>query len=443
MFTKIHVENFKSLVDVSINLLGKKKKPKQLALIYGENGSGKTNLISVFYTLRETLKTMEIREAIQDILANEGKEFENDKDFVRLLKGRFKDLDTMIKESRTIGAEGSLRMEFEFELDGKKGSYEMEFDENRIISEKLIFVLEKRRGQYFDINLQNVNLNESVFKDEEYLHDMKDKIDKFWGKHTLLSIIVNDIKEKNPDYFQDKLNPNFVSLLNFFYTFSCRINFGKRGQKQQLGLDSKILDNLLNGEIDISEAELLDTNERFLDEIFTALYADIKRVYYDKEVKGKSVKYKLCLDKIIGSKLRSIPFSAESTGTLRILDLVPSIIMAVMGSTVIIDEFDTGIHDIMVRDIIDAINDSIRGQLIFTTHNTLLLESGIEKDSIYFLTVDSAGNKEVRSLDDYEYRTQKNNNIRSLYLKGLYEGVPVSRDLDLAEIIDVLEDKEM
>jgi AAA15 family ATPase/GTPase len=42
----------------------------------------------------------------------------------------------------------------------------------------------------------------------------------------------------------------------------------------------------------------------------------------------------------------------------------------VTGSVAVIDEFDTGIHDLLVKALVTSLYDSIEGQLIMTTHNT-------------------------------------------------------------------------
>ena len=59
----------------------------------------------------------------------------------------------------------------------------------------------------------------------------------------------------------------------------------------------------------------------------------------------------------------------------------------------IFDEFDSGIHDILVKDIIENVYPSIKGQLILTTHNTYLLESDIPKECMYSFKLDSFANK--------------------------------------------------
>ncbi len=72
------------------------------------------------------------------------------------------------------------------------------------------------------------------------------------------------------------------------------------------------------------------------------------------------------------------------------------------------------------------------GQLIFTTHNTLLLEA-INPDSVYIINIDSEGNKEVSCCSDYDCkRIQKTNNLRNMYLKGMFGGIPYSTDIDFS-----------
>ena len=58
MLSYIELKNFKSLTDVKIDLRGENKKPKKMIFIYGENGAGKTNLISSILFLEKSLLTL-------------------------------------------------------------------------------------------------------------------------------------------------------------------------------------------------------------------------------------------------------------------------------------------------------------------------------------------------------------------------------------------------
>lgn len=88
-----------------------------------------------------------------------------------------------------------------------------------------------------------------------------------------------------------------------------------------------------------------------------------------------------------------------------------------------------------------SIKEEINGQLIVTTHNTLLLES-LPKEYIYILISDYEGNKQINSINDYETKVQKNNNARDLYLKGAFGGIPLSDYIDFETIKYVLNNKQ-
>ena len=118
-------------------------------------------------------------------------------------------------------------------------------------------------------------------------------------------------------------------------------------------------------------------NEEILNIFFTQAYADIKNVEYKIEERDDKIKYRLYFNKQIGGELKSIPVEIESEGTRRIIEEFSSLMGALKGETVIIDEIDNGIHDLLIKNIFESLLDKITGQLIVTTHNTLLLESSL------------------------------------------------------------------
>ncbi len=132
-----------------------------------------------------------------------------------------------------------------------------------------------------------------------------------------------------------------------------------------------------------------------------------------------------------------IAAESESTGTLHLLDILPFLLMGVKGKAVVIDELDTGIHDLLVNSILGNVLDSIRGQLIITTHNTMLLETEIDPSCIYTFYVDKDANKYLEPIVAYEGRAHPNLNYRNRYLKGMYGGIPMVRDIDFDELWDI------
>lgn len=57
MFTKICLRNFRSFDEIEFDLSEKANKAKPLAVVYGENGAGKSNLMSAFVLLKEIMQT--------------------------------------------------------------------------------------------------------------------------------------------------------------------------------------------------------------------------------------------------------------------------------------------------------------------------------------------------------------------------------------------------
>lgn len=444
MFTYIHFKNYKSLENLKVDFT-KKDDPKKLTIIYGENGAGKSNIVSGFYTLLDLCNTLSVNQLINSIfddISNDSKLYsENEKKtFFEIVKKK-RGISAIINSCKTVDSTDNMSLEYGFKINGKNGFYYIEFDNEKIVKEKLEFVVNKRRGCYFEINSSfktqcktQKRINSSIFLDKNYLIDINDKLDKYWGKHTFLSVIKNDIENKNYEYLESKMSSNFLDVIGLLFTVSCCFKDGLVNEKSVMTLSKPILKQLDRGEINKRYEKDLNKTEEFINEVFTGLYSDIKRVYYKREIDNEKIKYELIFKKLIGNKIINIDFSRESTGTMRILKILPYIYMALNGYVCVIDEIDMGIHDILIRDIINEVKRNISGQLILTTHNTLLLEEKNLKESFCFLVINSDGSKDVYNINDYDNRTHPNHNIRDLYLKGFYEAVPNTGYFNLEEI---------
>lgn len=91
--------------------------------------------------------------------------------------------------------------------------------------------------------------------------------------------------------------------------------------------------------------------------------SNIKNVYYKLKNQNKEIAYELYTKQIISGDLKDIPFTLESTGTHNILELLPFFMIAAQGYTAVIDEMDTGIHDLLVmymlQDIFQILKDNL------------------------------------------------------------------------------------
>ena len=438
MFTSIHLENYKTFSNITVDLSQKSGVPKSLVLIYGENGAGKSNFAAAFYTLAETMRTMDIRDFLQDFMSK-NKEIAENESLLKMLRIRFRDMEAIVQDARAIGATGNLVLDFSFVIKGKKGRYLIEMDDKEIVHERLEYTLEKNKGLYFDITSSSKKLNEKVFVDKGFLTDIQSSLTKFWGKHSLLAILQHETNDKTSSYFDSAISKQFQICLADLMNLSCKVKCPNTPERGVIGLVHPMLSDLDRGDIRIEQGTELMRVEAMLNCFLPKINTDIKTAYYKKKNKENSVHYELYTQQMISGKLCDVPFNLESTGTQSILELLPFLLLAATGSTVIIDEMDTGIHDMRIRDILLSVYPEIDGQLIATTHNTLLMNSDLPASTFYIIDKKEHGKRNIDCITETVDRVHPNHNIQNRYLEGEYKGIPDSIKVSLNELLDVLE----
>lgn len=437
MFEYIKLRNFKSFGNTEFNLLDKKGNPKKLILLYGENGIGKSNLASAFFMLSETLRTMDVRDIMQSILSEKPNSL-SDEDFAHFFKMRYKDLETLIRENKMVASDDPMYMEFGFRINGKSGRYILETNDTQIIHERLEYTLIKNRGVYFDITPQQITLSTKIFLDKTAYQEIKFACLKYWGKHSLLSILMHESDDKADEYIKEQLSENFDYILDFLSRISCKVKFGSRQERGIIGLPHEIFGDFDEGTISKEDEHLLDKTEEMLTIFFRNIYRDIKKVYYKRTNRENTIHYQLMQLKLIAGEERNIEFSMESTGTQSLLQLLPFMLVVVEGSVAIIDEFDTGVHDLLVKSLVKSLYKNLTGQLIMTTHNTLLMESDIPKECIYVINELDSGEKEIQCITHYDNKIHVNTNIRNQYINGKYKGIPEPTEVNFISLLETL-----
>ena len=437
MFEYIYLKNYKSFGEVRFDLTDKQGNPKKMVLIYGENGIGKSNLASAFFMLSETLRTMDVRDIMQSILS-ERPDAINEEDFSRLIRLRYKDLETLVRENKMVASDEPMLLEVGFRLNNRSGRYLIETDDNQLIHERLEYVLAKNKGTYFDITPEKISISTKIFQDRASYNEIKSACSKFWGKHTLLSILLHESDDKANEYIKEQISDNFEAVLSFFTRMSCKIKFGSYQERGGICLPHEIFGDFDEGNIFIKDEGLLDKTENMLNIFFKSAYRDVKKVFYKRIKKETSIHYQLMQTKTIAGKDRDIEFSMESTGTQYLLQLLPYMLVVVDGSVAVIDEFDTGVHDLLVKKLVQSLYATLTGQLIMTTHSTLLMEAKIPKECIYVINELEDGSKEIEPISHYDQKIHENTNIRNQYLKGAYKGIPAPSDINFASLLSEL-----
>ena len=440
MFTTIYLQNYKTFTDTYIDLSANSNKAKPLVLLYGENGAGKSNFASVFFCFVELIRTMDVRDMFQDIMENY-KEAANNDSLLQMLKRRFRDIETIIKESKTIGSAGNMVLDFSFVINEKKGRYIIETDDTEIVHERLEYTLDKNKGVFFDIYPGKARLNEKVFLNKSIQDDIFSNIARFWGKHSLLAIINHEFGDKSRNFLENAFSDNFRRCLSDFYFLSCRIRKPNTLDYDILGLSHHILSQIEAGQIRNEELAELEKTERMLQVFLPKINSEIKQVRYDTEIHNDSVTYQLYTQQLIAGELIEVPFTLESTGTHNLIRLLPFFLNASKGYTVIIDEIDSGIHDLLVQYILEDISKEIEGQMIVTTHNTLIMKSSeIPNSAFYTIEKDNQGFRNIKCItSDASDRIHPNHNKQRQYTEGAYHAIPSKPHLSLKELYGILE----
>lgn len=124
----------------------------------------------------------------------------------------------------------------------------------------------------------------------------------------------------------------------------------------------------------------------------------------------------------------------ESDGTRRVMHLAPALLdLQRSETTYVVDELDRSLHPHLSKFFIEAFLAGItktasKGQLIFTTHETSLLDRDILRpDEIWFLEKDRNGASHLSNLS--EYRLHHTLKIEKGYLNGRFGAIPLVGDV--------------
>ncbi len=438
MFTYLKLKNFKSFKEVSINFENKRDDFKHVIVIYGANGSGKSTIVEAFLTLEKTLGTMRVKDMLLDLLNNKITPPENipikQELMLEYLKTRLTSstIEKIIDENKMINTNEPMQLEFGFIINGSAGSYLMEFDNSNLIRERLNYKILKNRGCCFNIEEDKVEINQKIFESTDFLEEIKKQVQMYWGKHTFLSILQHEMEDKSAAYVDSNISRNLMNILTAFNSISYKVSDSTEDGSIYA---SPVLANLEGGTIEKTEERNLDRVEDFINKFFTSIFDDVNRAFYHREEKNGKIRYSLFLNKRIETHNFDIDFRYESSGTQEILNLLPYLMLAITGKCVIIDEFGNGIHDLMVAKLMKAVTQNIKGQLIITTHNTLIMDqSNIKPDALYFIFNELEG-KKVKCVTDIEERLHPKYNYRYRYFNNdLYvDGLPKNTDFDFSE----------
>ena len=118
-------------------------------------------------------------------------------------------------------------------------------------------------------------------------------------------------------------------------------------------------------------------------------------------------------------------YSEESSGTQEFFHMMLTILNIIKGNKILlIDEISMGLHVNLVEYILNLFHKSESAQLIFSTHNTNLLNMRkLRKDQVYFVNKRDDGSSEMYSLFDFK-DFRENMDAEKAYLQGRFDAIP-------------------
>ena len=368
------------------------------AIIFGANGSGKTNLILAFHQMKKIV-TADLNEQ-SDLLSR----------FYFFMFNMNAYYLPISFEVRFI-AENKIVYEYVFEF--LKGVITKEYLRKK--KDKQFVDLFTRDGSdYETIKLcQEMNEVEHLKKNTR-----KDNLFLYWANIGNNEIAMSVYQWfKNIEVFLSNDSSNMLSI-----TMNYILNY-EEGKKNVL----KLLQKADTGIHDF-HYELYDVDPKN-DLTYTAT-----RNKYTDTSKTVELFTKRNLFDSKWSKINDVasPISTESAGTKKLFEISGPIILALQnGGVLLIDEIDTRLHPLLVRFLIMLFNSKSNNphnaQLICNTHNVQLLELDIRKDQIYFTEKDDTGRSKLYSLSDFK-DINKESDILRQYLLGMYGATPKFKD---------------
>lgn len=395
----------------------------KIASIYGANGAGKSNLIKSL----ELFQKLIIREKIP----------------YRLKDSRFKFHNYNDNKSQIFAIEfiqenipfyyGIVLNESRIETEelylsglGKKKDYliyERKTDKDKNTS--IVFLEEFENDEKSQI-LKSVLLEEFVKPDEPILKLLSNRDNKFlrnikiafkWFEDTL-QIITPDSK---PRALAHKIDVD-KEFKKYAKDLMCSFNIGitdltsdKKDLKEFFGEDNEKELDKLTKEVEDSPQKMIGFRSNKGDEII------IVKENGNIWVKTLKVGH-------IGKSNKSVLFSLdeESDGTVRLLDFVPAFKSVISTPKVyVIDEIERSIHPLLIKELVQkfSFDNNTKGQLIFTTHESNLLNQEIfRQDEIWFAEKNKDGSTDLYSLNDF--KEHKTIDIQKGYLNGRYGSIP-------------------
>lgn len=416
MLVEFRVRNFRSLRDEQVlSLVASKDKTLQdthtlatgikaasallrSAVIYGANASGKSNLIKALQYMRGVV--IESATVIQP-----GQMFG-------------------VQPFRLDAESASQPTEFEvtFLLDGVRYQYGFTMTPQRIVSEHLLVYKAFKPQRWFERHF-DAAIGKDVY---EFGPGLKGPKNVWEGATRPNALFLSMAVQLNSEALRPVFDW-FTSQLVIFNELE-RLNPQVAIQRLKQAEGRKEICSFLSA-ADISIADIDVVTRKVPGQ---SVHFDL--VAGKTEVRAEEMEENQVLFHHVTEQGKAVfELTDESNGTRNLLFLAgPVLDILSKGLTLVIDELDTSLHTLLVRELVRLFHrpevNTGGAQLIFTTHDTSLLDAPdlFRRDQVWFVEKDRDQASALVALSEFSPR--KKEALERGYLMGRYGGVPFLSD---------------
>ena len=381
-------------------------------VIYGKNGGGKSNVIRAFWLavqfIRNAQRTQHEKASIpvKPFLLN----------------------DTSVNEPTSF--------EFTYVLDEVKYTYGFAATKNCVVREYLYHAPKGQKSMVFEREYQTFTFRENAEKRKRQLISetvapnqlyfaiactMNEKACiaamKWFREYLFFSRDYTDIPHQLLEYSED------TNMLNAISNYAKMADLGIKDMKFEI--KSTELDESLT-----FPEEMPEGIKAALTTFMQAL-SDAPNSSETKLMMGEvdATSFHKGIDSDGTERLYPLKLSDESDGTRKLMAMAPGVERVLAcGGVLLVDELEKEMHPMLFELIVSKFQSKTsnpnNAQLIFTTHNTELLNMElIRKDQIYFADKSRKdGSSSLYSIS--EFATPTTENVRKGYLMGKYGATP-------------------
>ena len=365
------------------------------AVVYGANASGKSNLIKA----------------------------------LQYMRGVVTESATVIQPGQTFSVQpfrldaGSADKPTEFEItfivDRVRYQYGFAMTSQRIVSEHLLVYKAFKPQRWFERHF-DAETGKEVF---EFGSGLKGPKNVWEGATRANSLFLSMAVQLN----SEQLRPVFDWFANRLVIFNEASPLAPQLSMQMLKLDGKrqeICDFLKAADISIADIDLV--TRKIVGHGIKIDLATGNREAGPVENEVNELKF----HHVTENGKAVFDLNDESSGTRNLLFLTgPVLDILNKGLTLVIDELDTSLHTLLVRELVRLFHrpevNTGGAQLIFTTHDTSLLDAyGLfRRDQVWFVEKKKDQSSGLYSL--VEFSPRKNEALERGYLQGRYGSVPL------------------